>query len=421
MLKVVELFSGIGSQAKALSRINQRRNSHFKTVCTCEWDIHAFVAYYLINCGNDLDPKCLKMTKNQLETFIVKKGVTVDGKTIADRKSIHRLSLEILRMVYTAIKKTNNKISIKTMTGDMIPDDTALLTYSFPCQDVSNVGAFHGFVKGIARDPNTRSGLIWEVERIMKERVISHKPLPKFLVMENVPALLSAKNLPLFDEWRKELHEWGYDNRTFILKAQDFGIPQNRRRLIMISTFVGDQAEIQNNVNEYFENHSLNDNDFINGLGIEHHTLEELLKVDYRNRVYRREALECQPNGTPSRQRIFEVGPTLFNDRARYSDYSLTLTTKQDRNPNSGNIIFHLNPNKSNFRYLTPRECFLLMGYSERDYDSIMNNNMRVNRNHEFFYRDKMYKLAGNSIVVNMLEAVFSQVLDLYNIIYRKH
>ena len=97
-----------------------------------------------------------------------------------------------------------------------------------------------------------------------------------------------------------------------------------------------------------------------------------------------------------------------------------TITTKQDRHPNSGNIYFNPNNNKSNYRFLTPRECFVLMGFDEKDYEKIINNNFNSRKNSLFFSRDKMYKLAGNSIVVNMLEAIFEQAMDLNNILYNE-
>ena len=94
-----------------------------------------------------------------------------------------------------------------------------------------------------------------------------------------------------------------------------------------------------------------------------------------------------------------------------------TITTKQDRHPNSGNIYFNPNNTKSKYRFLTPRECFVLMGFDEKDYEKIINNNFNSRKNSLFFSRDKMYKLAGNSIVVNMLEAIFEQAMDLNNIL----
>ena len=65
---------------------------------------------------------------------------------------------------------------------------------------------------------------------------------------------------------------------------------------------------------------------------------------------------------------------------------------------------------KSNFRYLTPRECFMLMGFDEEDFQKVLDNDFMVTNNRNFFTNGKLYKLAGNSIVVNVLEAIFKQI-----------
>ena len=85
--------------------------------------------------------------------------------------------------------------------------------------------------------------------------------------------------------------------------------------------------------------------------------------------------------------------------------------TKQDRNPNSGVIDYPAqSEGKSNFRYLTPRECFMLMGFDEKDFQILMDNNFKVGKTTDFFVESKLYKMAGNSIVVDVLEQIFKQV-----------
>jgi len=92
-----------------------------------------------------------------------------------------------------------------------------------------------------------------------------------------------------------------------------------------------------------------------------------------------------------------------------------TLTTKQDRHPNSGNLWIDFNNGKANFRYLTPRECFLLMGFKEEDYEKVLDGNFELKKNNKVFTRDNLIKMAGNSIAVNVLEAIFLQVMELDN------
>ena len=91
-----------------------------------------------------------------------------------------------------------------------------------------------------------------------------------------------------------------------------------------------------------------------------------------------------------------------------------TITTKQDRNPNSGLILYNNErEGKSDFRYITPRECFLFMGFDEEDYDRLIDNNFMMNTRHMFITDSKLIKMAGNSKVVNVLEAIFSQMIRL--------
>ena len=107
---------------------------------------------------------------------------------------------------------------------------TYLLTYSFPCQDLSNAGKQAGMTKG----SGTRSGLLWEVERILYE--CEH--LPQILLMENVPQVHGKRNMEDFQQWIKSLQDLGYKSVWADLNAKDYGIPQNRNRTFMVS-FLG--------------------------------------------------------------------------------------------------------------------------------------------------------------------------------------
>lgn len=99
------------------------------------------------------------------------------------------------------------------------------------CQDLSNAGKG----KGMKRGSGTRSGLLWEVERILKEIVEDKTSLPHILIMENVPQVINAKNKPDFDEWLHFLESIGYSNHYNILNAKDYGVAQSRKRCFMVS------------------------------------------------------------------------------------------------------------------------------------------------------------------------------------------
>jgi DNA (cytosine-5)-methyltransferase 1 len=102
-----------------------------------------------------------------------------------------------------------------------------LLTYSFPCQDLSLAGKGKGMQKG----SGTRSGLLWEVERLLNE--VEH--LPQVLVMENVPQVHGKKNMADFQKWIDFLESKGYSNFWKDLNAKDYGVAQSRNRCFMVS------------------------------------------------------------------------------------------------------------------------------------------------------------------------------------------
>lgn len=121
--------------------------------------------------------------------------------------------------------KANNLGDIRKI--EELPD-ADLWTYSFPCQDISVAG------KGAGIKAGTRSGLLFEVERLL--RVASEKgTLPKYLLLENVKNLVSKKFKADFDKWLDFLAELGYTNYWKVLNAKDYGIPQNRERVFCVS------------------------------------------------------------------------------------------------------------------------------------------------------------------------------------------
>ena len=103
--------------------------------------------------------------------------------------------------------------------------DFDLFTYSFPCQDISSSGKQRGFEEGAG----TRSSLLWECKKAIEAKK------PRFLMMENVKALVSAKFMPFLRQWQTWLHQQGYENFTQVLNASDYNVPQNRERVFMIS------------------------------------------------------------------------------------------------------------------------------------------------------------------------------------------
>ncbi len=414
MLKVVETFSGIGSQAKALKNIG----IDYEITCTVDWDINAIIAYDLIHNGTQDLNTYKNMTKKDLVQSLSRYTLSLDGKKPATPKNIQDLSEEVLKRVLCAIRRCNNLVSITDINGQDLPNRIDLLTYSFPCQDLSVAGNWHGNKSGIDRNAHNRSGMLWEVERILKERITEKMQLPRFLLMENVSNILSDRHKDNFKEWTDYLEEIGYYNQIYTLDASKFGIPQKRVRTYMISVLVEKDEIKRKRVKNYFKNHNLQDDDTIEYLDIKQRKLKDCLRLDYHNEKYREEANMCQPNDTPSRRDIYEFNPKIYHNKKVIAKTIPTVTTKQDRHPNSGVLDYYNGKEgKSKFRYLTPRECFLLMGFDEKDYDNIVNNNFKY-RKRDFFNIEKLNRMAGNSIVVNVLEEIFKQIDHINDLIF---
>lgn len=173
-IRLIELFAGIGSQAKALKLLN----ANFEHYRICEFDKYAIKSYNAIHGTN-------------FETSDITK-ITADDLGIVDTD----------KYCY-------------------------IMTYSFPCQDLSLAGK----QKGMAKGENTRSGLLWEVERLLNECT----ELPQILLMENVTQVHGKKNIEHFNEWISFLESKGYRNYWKDLNAKNFCIPQNRNRTFMVS------------------------------------------------------------------------------------------------------------------------------------------------------------------------------------------
>lgn len=173
-IRLIELFAGIGEQARALEKLGVP----FEHYRICEFDKYAVLSYNAVH-GTDWQT--------------------------SDITQIHAYDL--------GITETDKYCYI--------------MTYSFPCTDLSSAGK----QQGMSRGSGTRSGLLWEVERLLKEM----EEYPQILLMENVPEVVSDKNVKDFAEWLEFLESLGYRSKYEILNAKNYGIPQNRERCFMVS------------------------------------------------------------------------------------------------------------------------------------------------------------------------------------------
>lgn len=403
MLKVVEAFSGIGSQVEALKNIKIDHS----IAATIEWEVSALYAYDIIHNGKQ-DLKDYRVhTKESMIEKLAEYNLSSSGKDLLTKRSLRSMTMIQLKSILAAIERTNNLIDVTSIKAEELPDDIDVLTYSFPCQDLSISSFWHNNLTGIDKNAGNRSGLLWQVERLLKEYCNIDKKLPKFLLMENVSAILSKRHIGNFRLWQEFLENIGYVNQVYTLNSNNFNVPQDRERTFMISVLYEDQ-DSKHKIEDYFfennlENYSIEKTNYIG----------DYLRLNYDIEKYRNEGIESTPNYTPSRVKIFNSNRKLAFDRTPNNLINTaTLTTKQDRNPNSGIIVMENEKLKEGaaYRNLTPRECFLLMGFKEEEYDLLMEHNLKATGGKKFLNAAKLYRLTGNSIVVPILEKIFEQI-----------
>lgn len=179
-IRLIELFAGIGAQAAALERLQDEGLCTFEHYRICEFDRFAVKSY----------------------------------------NAVHNTNFE-----------TSDITKIKGEDLGIVDTDKYcyIMTYSFPCTDLSLAGKQEGMAKG----SGTRSGLLWEVERLLNEI----DELPQVLLMENVPQVINED----FFEWLNFLDSKGYKSYYDLLNAKNYGIPQNRNRCYMVS-LLGDYS-----------------------------------------------------------------------------------------------------------------------------------------------------------------------------------
>ena len=228
-IRLIELFSGIGAQAKALEILN----IPFEHYLTCEWAYNSIVGYNAIHIKDKTD-YAKDMTKEQLLSYL-NGNISIDYNKPAD---LTKKPIEWLKNCYNNVIATHDLMNIMNVKGRDLgvfdKDYEYILTYSFPCQDLSLAGKRSG-METSQSEGGTRSGLLWEVERILLERKRENLDLPGVLLMENVPEVVGTKNDNHFYKWCNQLSKLGYQNYFKILNAKNYGIPQNRKRCFMIS------------------------------------------------------------------------------------------------------------------------------------------------------------------------------------------
>lgn len=452
-IRLIELFAGYGSQALALKYLG----ANFEHWKICEWAVKSIQAYKDLHFGDDNTDYSAAKTQDEVIDYLYSKGISANYNEPMTIDQIKRLGEEKQRVIYNNLIATHNLVSVcNCHASDLEISDTDkytyIMTYSFPCQDLSSAGKGLGMGKG----SGTRSGLLWEVERILDE---CNGNLPQILLMENVPEVIGTNNSEHFSQWVAKLDSLGYKSKWEILNAKDYGVPQNRARCFMVS-WLGNyyydfpkkvklekriKDILETNVDEkYYLNddtierirkwksqqqpldHILNDNSCspcltARGGGEEHSGMILYGETNDNNRFFKQAFETAQENEC-------RTGDTIdaYNKKVNQSGTSPTITTRpegfktailvvdeQNKYVRQDGIVGTLttdgsSPKHNNriienlrIRKITPKECGRLMGVRDNDIDT-----MAVNQSNS-----SQYHLYGDSIVVDVLMAIFGQML----------
>ena len=388
---------GYGSQALALKYLGVE----FEHWRTCEWAVKSIQAYKDIHFSNDNIDYSERYGTQNIKDILYTKGISNNYNEPMSREQIMRLSDKQVRNIYNNIVATKNMVNIQQVKGEdlgVIDNDKYcyIMTYSFPCQDLSLAGKGKGM-----SDTSTRSGMLWEVERILDE-CNKLGELPNILLMENVPQVHGADNIKDFNKWQLKLEKLGYKNYVQDLIATDYGIPQTRNRCFMVS-ILGDYSYsfppkqplklklkdmLEDKVDEkyYLSDKQIED---VKSWNAYEKPLENMEKTDKNN---------ISPTLT-TRSGAYAAGMILVKNATSKGYLEATDGDGIDissRMEHHRGVVENLQ-----IRKLTPRECFRLMGVKDEDYEKVSKNQSDAS----------LYHLAGDSIVVNVLMAIFKELL----------
>lgn len=443
-IRLIELFAGYGSQNLALKYLGVDYK-HYKI---CEWATKSIQAY------NDLHIKDYKdysngMSKDDVIEYLFKKGISLDYNEPMTLEQIKRKDESWIRNVYNNIIATNNLVNIQQVhANDLEIVDTNkyeyIMTYSFPCQDLS----LAGLSKGMSKGSGTRSGMLWEVERILDELHDSGGNLPQILLMENVPQVIGKNSIKDFQEWELKLSSLGYKNYVEVLNSKNYGIPQNRERCFMIS-ILGEynykfplpiilKYRLKNLLEKNVDEKYYLSDELVNNLSIKsvNDTATTIclnskggrkgingLQPSVQDRVYSIDgistAIVCSylpnilikdkvGNEIPLRTQYKKLIDTVEKNELPIDDVKHIDLDNCKLTDNCGTLTDPKHNNNAlwdglRIRKLTPKECFRLMGVKDEDFINIEANQSQTS----------LYHLAGDSIVTTVLMGILGELLDI--------
>ena len=260
---------------------------------------------------------------------------------------------------YCAIHNVSNTLNLGDICSvdiKALPKDFTLLTHGSPCTSFSNAGLQLGGDRG----SGTPSSLMWNSVEIIKHCK------PKFVIWENVSNVLSPKHKHNFDEYINTLDNEGYNSYHKVMNSKDYGTPQNRNRIFVISVL----KEIDNEEEFKFPDSV----DLIE-------TLHSKLEKEVEEKWYLTQA---------QIDRIHTTTYASGKRRIQYKDWSDTLCARDWKDPKCVEV-------NGRVRKLTPREYWRIMGFSDSDYDKAASTGVS---------NSQLYKQAGNSIAYSVIKSI---------------
>lgn len=324
-----------------------------------------------------MQPRCcrkcwMKLMKNNtikiLELFA---GIGACSKAFENLEIPHEI-VDVVEIDKYAIKSFNAIHHTNFQPSDIRDFDkdikVDLIMHGSPCQDFSVAGKQAGGDEG----SGTRSSLMYETLRIVE------KLKPKYVIWENVKNLLSKKHRHNFDSYLEVMEKLGYQNYYQVLNAKHYGVPQNRERVFTVSILDG---------GKYL---------FPEPVPLEK-KLKDVLEKDVDEKYYISDAMmdyfmgiNQKPSKFPRKERF------LANINRKNQDIGNSVTTNAGQRPTDNFVV-----KDYRIRKLTPKECWRLMGFDDSDFEKAE----KVNSN------TQLYKQAGNSIVVKVLEEIIKNLI----------
>lgn len=251
-ITMIELFSGIGAQERALRQLGLP----YDVINTCDCDANAVLSYAAMRWDLEKEMETFEFpSQDKMIEELQAKNLGYDFQS-GKHGITKRTPINKLKQYYIADKLSSNLGDISKVNKLPYAD---IVTYSFPCTDLSVAGKGEGMVNkcdacghswpidfsnaeealvcpncGATVSSSTRSGLLGQVQRLLSVAK-ENDTLPKYLLLENVKNLVGKKFKPQFDAWLKWLDSIGYNTYWKVLNAKNFSIPQNRERIFAIS------------------------------------------------------------------------------------------------------------------------------------------------------------------------------------------